>query len=103
MQCIQQAGYPVMQQMIGLSPFFFSGNLVNWQRSKKELKNITTPTLLIGFPNDVVLPEDYEEWQNNLQNTSYLLCSKGGHLGWWDAPEEIFSAIEFFIKATEEG
>ena len=101
MQCIQQAGYQVMQEMIGLSPFFFSGNLINWQPSKEELQNIGTPTLLLGFPQDVVFSEDYEEWENYLPNTNFTRCGKGGHLGWWDTPKEFFSHVLDFIRAVE--
>lgn len=100
MKNLQQAGYPVMQQMIGGSPFFFSGNLVHWKR-EEELNQIKTPCLLIGFPQDVVLEEDYKLWQENLPNASYIRGSHGGHLGWWDVPEEFFSHLQGFIRSVE--
>lgn len=100
MQCLKKAEYPVMQEMVGLSPFFFYGNMVNWQRSKEDLKTIITLTLLIDFPKDVVLREGYEQWQKSLPNTSYFFCSMRGHLSWWDTPKEVFPAVAHFILST---
>ena len=102
MECFLDASYPVMQEMIGLSPFFFSGSLLNWRRSQEELRQITTPALLVDFPQDVVLREDYQPWLQALPNSSYVICSRGGHLGWWDNPEEFFPAVERFIKSIEK-
>jgi pimeloyl-ACP methyl ester carboxylesterase len=64
-------------------------------------KAITTPVLVIGFADDVVLPPHLgREVAEALPNGSYLQIPDTGHLGFVEAPHAVnAAALEFFTGA----
>jgi len=61
-------------------------------------QNVTTPALVIGFADDIVLPAHLgREVANALPNGRFLEISDAGHLGFIEKPQVVNTAIlEFF-------
>jgi pimeloyl-ACP methyl ester carboxylesterase len=64
-------------------------------------RSITTPTLVIGFADDVVLPPHLaKEVADAIPNASYLEIPDTGHLGFLEAPEAVNAAVlKFFADS----
>jgi pimeloyl-ACP methyl ester carboxylesterase len=64
---------------------------------------ITTPVLVIGFANDVVMPPHLSaEVADALPNGQYLEIADAGHLGFLERPRAVNSAIlDFFAHSPE--
>ena len=64
-------------------------------------RSITTPALVIGFADDVVLPPHLaKEVADAIPNASYLEIPDTGHLGFLEAPEAVNSAVlKFFADS----
>jgi pimeloyl-ACP methyl ester carboxylesterase len=64
---------------------------------------ITTPVLVIGFANDVVMPPHLSaEVADALPNGQYLEIADAGHLGFLERPHAVNSAIlDFFAHSPE--
>jgi O-succinylbenzoate synthase len=66
-------------------------------------RNIATPVLVIGFGDDVVTPPHLgREVADALPNGRYLQIPDAGHLGFFERPEVVNTAVlQFFagIKA----
>lgn len=61
---------------------------------------ITTPVLVIGFANDVVMPPHLSaEVADALPNGQYLEIADAGHLGFLERPHAVNSAILAFFAA----
>jgi pimeloyl-ACP methyl ester carboxylesterase len=65
-------------------------------------RSITTPALVIGFADDVVLPPHLgREVADALRNGSYLEIPDTGHLGFIEQPEAVnTAALKFFAYAS---
>jgi pimeloyl-ACP methyl ester carboxylesterase len=65
-------------------------------------RNITTPVLVIGFADDIVLPPHLaREVADALPNGRYLQIPDTGHLGFIERPEPVnAAALEFFAAAV---
>ncbi|WP_029116358.1 alpha/beta fold hydrolase [Mycobacterium sp. URHB0044] len=65
-------------------------------------RNITAPTLVIGFSDDVVLPPHLsQEVADVLQNGRYLEIPDAGHLGFIERPDAVnAAALEFFAAGV---
>lgn len=63
---------------------------------------ITTPTLVMGFADDVVLPPHLgREVADAMRNASYVEIPDTGHLGFIERPDEVnAAALKFFADAT---
>ena len=91
---INQDLYVAMQ---GPSEFGISGKLTKWDVSN-ELKNIKTPTLVIGATHDTMDPE-YMRWMSTqFPNGQFLLCPKGSHMCFYDDQKVYFEGLISFIK-----
>jgi proline iminopeptidase len=88
--------YTMMQ---GPSEFSASGRLLNWDR-KKDLKNITVPTLMIGAKYDTMDPKAMEEQSKLVKNGSYLYCPNGSHLAMWDDQQTYMRGVIDWIKTV---
>ncbi len=91
---MNQSLYVTMQ---GPSEFGISGKLEKWDR-KADLKNITIPTLVIGAKYDTMDPKHMEEMSKLVQNGTYLFCSKGSHMDFYDDQKTYFEGLIPFLK-----
>lgn len=91
--------YTMMQ---GPSEFGISGRLANWN-VKDRLKEIKTPTLMIGAKYDTMDPAAMEEQSKLVQHGRYLYCPNGSHLAMWDDQEVFMAGVIKFIKDVDEG
>ena len=91
---MNQSLYVTMQ---GPSEFGISGKLENWDRTN-ELKNITIPSLVIGATHDTMDPKFMEKMSTLLPKGSFLLCSKGSHMAFYDDQKTYFSGLISFLK-----
>ena len=89
-----QSLYVTMQ---GPSEFGISGKLEKWDR-KADLKNVKIPTLVIGAKHDTMDPKHMEEISKILPNGSYLFCTKGSHMGFYEDQKMYFSGLIAFLK-----
>jgi proline iminopeptidase len=94
-----QSLYVTMQ---GPSEFGISGKLEKWD-VKGLLKNLTVPTLVIGATHDTMDPEHMKHMSNLVQNGSFLLCPKGGHMCMYDDQDTYIAGLIKFIKGVDEG
>ena len=91
--------YTLMQ---GPSEFGIGGRLANWD-VKNRLKEISTPTLMVGAKYDTMDPKAMEEQSKLVQNGSYLYCPNGSHLAMWDDQKVFMSGVIQFIKGVDNG
>lgn len=96
---LNQEVYVTMQ---GPSEFGISGKLENWDR-KKELQQITVPTLTIGAKFDSMDPEHMKWMSTQVQNGSYLFCSNGSHMCMWDDQKTYLEGLIRFVKEVDKG
>lgn len=91
--------YTLMQ---GPSEFGISGRLANWD-IKNRLKEIATPTLMVGAKHDTMDPKAMEEQSKMVQKGSYLYCPNGSHLAMWDDQKVFMDGVIKFIKQVDAG
>jgi proline iminopeptidase len=91
--------YTLMQ---GPSEFGISGRLANWD-IKNRLKEIATPTLMVGAKHDTMDPKAMEEQSKMVQKGSYLYCPNGSHLAMWDDQKVFMDGVIKFIKEVDAG
>jgi proline iminopeptidase len=91
--------YVMMQ---GPSEFGIAGRLANWN-VKDRLKEIKTPTLMIGAKHDTMDPAAMEEQSKLVQKGRYLHCPDGSHLAMWDDQQVFMNGVIKFIKDVNEG
>lgn len=96
---MNQSLYVTMQ---GPSEFGISGKLVNWNVSD-SLRNITTPTLVIGGKYDTMDPEHMKWMSTQFPNGSYLFCAKGSHMSMYDDQQTYMTGLIKFVKAINNG
>lgn len=96
---LNQKVYVIMQ---GPSEFGISGRLEKWDR-KKDLPQISVPTLTIGAKHDTMDPEHMKWMSTQVQNGSYLYCSEGSHMAMWDDQQAYMSGLIKFIKEVDAG
>ena len=91
--------YTLMQ---GPSEFGISGRLANWD-IKNRLKEIKTPTLMVGAKHDTMDPEAMKEQSTMVQHGRYLYCPNGSHLAMWDDQRVFMNGVVGFIHDVDEG
>ena len=82
--------------MQGPSEFGASGRLLGWD-IKNRLKEIKTPTLMIGAKWDTMDPKAMEAQSKMVQHGRYLYCPNGSHLCMWDDQEVYFRHLLGFL------
>src|SRR5690554_4451259 len=89
--------------MQGHSEFGMTGNatLKNWDVSNR-LKEIKTPTLMIGGKYDTMDPK-YMEWMSTQVQHGRSLTVNSGHVSQYDDPETYFTGLIKFIKDVDNG
>lgn len=90
--------------MQGPSEFGIKGDatLKHWD-VKKQLKNITVPTLTIGAKHDTMDPEHMKWIATEVKNGRYLYCPNGSHLSQYDDQKVFFAGLIDFIKDVDNG
>ena len=91
---MNQSLYVTMQ---GPSEFGISGKLENWDRTN-DLKDIKIPTLVIGATHDTMDPKFMEKMSTLFPKGSFLLCSKGSHMAFYDDQKTYFNGLISFLK-----
>ena len=89
--------------MQGYSEFGITGNatLKGWDVSER-LKELKTPTLMIGASYDTMDPK-YMEWMSEeVQNGRFLLCPNGSHLSQYDDQKNYMNGLIQFIKDVDQ-
>ncbi len=83
---------PGLQTQIGIGPH---------ENRLPAYRSITTPTLVIGFADDVVLPPHLgREVADAIPNGRYLEIPDAGHLGFIEQPEAVNAAVlKFFADS----
>lgn len=90
----------VYVQMQGPSEFKTGGNLVGWDVMNR-LKEIKTPTLMVGAKYDTMNPEDMKKQSELVQNGKFLYCPNGSHLSMWDDQQVFMTGIVNFIQSVK--
>jgi proline iminopeptidase len=85
--------YTLMQ---GPSEFGISGRLASWD-IKARLKEIKTPTLMIGAKHDTMDPKAMEEQSKMVPHGRFLYCPNGSHLSMWDDQQVFMDGVIRFI------
>ena len=93
---MNQSLYVTMQ---GPSEFGISGKLEKWDR-KSDLKKITIPTLFIGAKYDTMDPNHMSAMSKLVQNGTYLFCSKGSHMAFYDDQKTYFEGLIAFLNKS---
>ena len=91
---MNQSLYVTMQ---GPSEFGVAGKLIKWSRTA-DLKNIKTPTLVIGGTFDTMDPAYMKMMSEQFPNGHFLLCSKGSHMSMYDDQQTYMNGVIQFIK-----
>lgn len=84
----------------GPTEFTITGSLKTWS-IRDRLKNIQTPTLLLGGKYDSMNPNVIKDMANRLPNAAAHICPKGSHFSIWDDSQDYFEAIDSFLKQVE--
>jgi proline iminopeptidase len=99
---MKHANNTIYTMMQGPSEFGVAGRLVNWN-IKDRLKEIKTPTLMVGAKYDTMDPEAMEAQSKMVQNGKYLYCPNGSHLSMWDDQQVFMNGVIKFIKEVDAG
>jgi proline iminopeptidase len=89
--------YTLMQ---GPSEFGISGRLATWD-IKARLKEIQTPTLMIGAKHDTMDPAAMEEQSKMVPHGRFLYCPNGSHLSMWDDQQVFMGGVIRFIHDVD--
>ena len=89
--------YTLMQ---GPSEFGISGRLATWD-IKSRLKEIKTPTLMIGAKHDTMDPAAMEEQSKMVPHGQFLYCPNGSHLSMWDDQQVFMGGVIKFIRQVD--
>jgi proline iminopeptidase len=102
MRAFKKANTNIYIQMQGVDEFHVTGNLKYWEFWDK-LKDINTPTLVIGGMNDEMNPEDMKREGLLIPNSRTYLCPNGSHMSMYDDQQNYFRELIKFLKDVEEG
>lgn len=102
MRAFKKANMNIYIQMQGVDEFHVTGNMKDWEFWDK-LKDIKTPTLVIGGMNDEMNPEDMKREGQLIPNSRTYLCPNGSHMSMYDDQQNYFRELIKFLKDVEEG
>lgn len=83
--------------MQGPSELGASGKLERWDRTR-DLRRITTPTLVIGAAHDTMDPAHMRWMADQLPRGRYLHCPEGSHMALYDDQEAYFAGLLEFVS-----
>lgn len=103
LRAFKHANNQVYIHMQGPSEFGIKGDasLKDWD-VKERLKEIKTPTLVIGAKYDTMNPEHMEWMSKEVQNGRYLFCPNGSHLSQYDDQKTYFEGVIQFITDVDQ-
>lgn len=102
MRAFKKANMNIYIQMQGVDEFHVTGNMKDWEFWDK-LKDINTPTLVLGGMNDEMNPEDMKREGQLIPNSRTYLCPKGSHMSMYDDQQNYFRELIRFLKEVDEG
>jgi proline iminopeptidase len=102
MRAFKKANMNIYIQMQGVDEFHVTGNLKDWEFWDK-LKDIKTPTLVIGGMNDEMNPEDMKREGQLIPNSRTYLCPNGSHMSMYDDQQNYFRELIKFLKDVDNG
>ncbi|WP_133407760.1 proline iminopeptidase-family hydrolase [Parashewanella tropica] len=97
MDAFNRINHDIYIPMQGPSEFGVKGKLADWDRSQ-DLKDIQTPTLVIGGEHDTMDPKHLAWMAEQLPHGVHKECKGGSHITMGDAPESYFKAINDFLS-----
>lgn len=86
--------------MQGPSELGAGGILIDWDRTA-DLKEIQTPTLVIGAKHDTMDPSHMEWMSTEFPNGSYLYSAKGSHMTMYDDQQVYMNGVIRFLKDVD--
>lgn len=96
MRSFKHINKAIYVQMQGPSEFQVSGSLKDWE-CWDRLKDIKTPTLLIGARHDTMDPDDIRHMAGLMPNAKAVICPNGSHLAMWDDQAVYFRHLLQFL------
>ncbi|MBK8954601.1 MAG: proline iminopeptidase-family hydrolase [Saprospiraceae bacterium] len=102
LRAFKNLNHQIYVMMQGPSEFGMSGNLEKWDIGN-QLKNISTPTLVIAGKYDTMDPAHLKWMSEQVQNGSYLYCEHGSHMSLYDDQQTYMNGLIKFIKAVARG
>jgi proline iminopeptidase len=102
MRAFKKANMSIYIQMQGVDEFHVTGNCKDWEMWDR-LKDIKTPTLVIGGMNDEMNPEDMKREGQLIPNSRTYLCPNGAHMSMYDDQQNYFRELIRFLKDVEDG
>jgi proline iminopeptidase len=102
MRVFKKANMNIYIQMQGVDEFHVTGNFKDWDMWDR-LKDIKTPTLVIGGMNDEMNPDDMKREGQLIPNSRTYLCPNGSHLSMYDDQQNYFRELIRFIKDVDAG
>ena len=102
MRAFKKANMSIYIQMQGVDEFHVTGNFKNWDMWDR-LKDIKTPTLVIGGLNDEMNPDDMKREGQLIPNSRTYLCPDGSHMSMYDDQQNYFRELIKFLKEVEAG
>ncbi|MEZ7942046.1 MAG: proline iminopeptidase-family hydrolase [Flavobacteriales bacterium] len=101
--CLEHLNPNIYIYMQGHSEFGMTGNatLKNWDVSNR-LKEIKTPTLMLGATHDTMDPK-HMEWMATAVQNGRSVTTNGSHCSQFDDPETYFTGLIKFIKDVDSG
>jgi len=100
MRAFKKANMNIYIQMQGVDEFHVTGNFKNWDMWDR-LKDIKTPTLVIGGMNDEMNPEDMKREGQLIPNSRTYLCPNGSHMSMYDDQQNYFRELIKFLKDVD--
>jgi proline iminopeptidase len=86
--------------MQGPSEFGVSGKLTYWDR-KKDLPQLSIPTLTIGGKYDTMDPKHMQWMATQVQHGTYLYCPNGSHMSMYDDQQVYMKGLVAFLQKLE--
>lgn len=101
-RAFKKANMNIYIQMQGVDEFHVTGNFKNWDMWDR-LKDIKTPTLVIGGMYDEMNPDDMKREGLLIPNSRTYLCPNGSHMSMYDDQQNYFRELIKFLKDVEAG
>ncbi len=90
----------IYRTMQGPSEMGLSGKLEHWDVTGR-LKDIVTPTLVIGATHDTMDPKHMAWVAKTVQRGTFLLCPHGSHMAFYDDAKVYAEGLVGFLKSVE--
>ncbi|EEI20322.1 Proline iminopeptidase [Lentilactobacillus hilgardii] len=99
---VETMAAPVYNHFQGNNEFVMVGTLNGWDR-RKDIHNITNPTLLTFGDHDTMPLATAKSMNNEIPSSRLVLTPDGGHCHSVDNPKAFFKTLGEFIENVEDG